>query len=136
MRRKKKKFLYFFQKKKKGATPLRGALNSDHLKIAEILRDKGARTKFEEISEKDEGHPNENFVEETRILFEEMVTTKDKNKITTDSLNKFLKKRGLDSKRNQVIFDQIQQLSGGSKNITWESFLKLMKHKEGNLIHR
>eukprot|EP01080_Neovahlkampfia_damariscottae_P004838 gene4838-8423_t len=119
-----------------GVTPLRGALNKDNGKIAELLRDKGARTKFEEIKKKKEDEKDESFLENTRILFEKMVSTKEKDKITTDSLKRFLRKRGLDSKRNQVLYEQIQQLSNGSKTIGWESFLKLMRGNNENLLQR
>jgi tRNA C32,U32 (ribose-2'-O)-methylase TrmJ len=117
---------------------LRGALTNEHQKIVEILRDKGARTKFEEIQKQEtfETIQLQQFVEDIRILFEQMITTKETDKITVDSLKRFLKKRGLDSKRNQVLEDQIQKLANGGKTISWDAFLGLMKEKKDNLLTR
>jgi hypothetical protein len=117
---------------------LRGALTNEHQKIVEILRDKGARTKFDEIQKQEnfETIQLQQFVEDIRILFEQMITTKETDKITVDSLKRFLKKRGLDSKRNQVLEDQIQKLANGGKTISWDAFLGLMKEKKDNLLTR
>jgi ankyrin repeat protein len=105
-----------------GATPLRGAFHYGHNKIASKLRDKGGQTLFDQISVNSIRTSSKSTTESTFLNFQ-MITGKD-NAMTLSHVEKYLRSKGFELKKNQMIRDLVNNLFDGNQSITPEQYIK------------